>query len=97
MKMKNKEKIGWLEILFWIVIIALFIMILTRIFGNSATDIQIYLGFITSLITIMIFIAKHYRETGEIKRDIKYNFLRVKEDMKRIESKIDDLLINWGN
>ena len=90
--MKMKKDIKWLEVLFWVVIIILFIMILTRIFGNSATDTQIYLGFMTSLVAIMIFIAKHYRETGEIRRDMMYNFLKVKEDMIRIESKIDNLL-----
>lgn len=88
------RKIEWIEILFLIIIIILFVMILTRIFGNSATDVQIYIGFITSLVAIMIFIAKHYRETGEIRRDMRHNFQMVKEDINRIESKIDMLSKN---
>ena len=97
--MDKKGKIEWLEILIWIVLIILFIMILTRIFGSSATDLQIYTGFITSLVAIVLFMAKHYRETGEIKQDMKYGFEKVKNsftkvsgDINRIENKIDSLI-----
>jgi len=34
------KKINWLEILFWLIMIVLFIMILTKIVGSSATDFQ---------------------------------------------------------
>jgi len=34
------KKINWLEILFWLIMIVLFIMILTKIVGSSAIDVQ---------------------------------------------------------
>lgn len=96
--MQKKRKIEWLEILFWIIIIALFIMILTKMFGSSATEIQIYLGFITSVVVVMSFLAKHHREIGvmgvKIENNfekVKESFVKVREDMSRIENKIDDL------
>lgn len=96
--MDKKGKIEWLEILFWIILIILFIMILTRIFGKSATEIQIYIGFISGFIVIMGFITKHHREIGVMKSEMKHgfkrvgdSFTRVKEDMSRIETKIDNL------
>jgi len=89
--MIKQRKIELIEILFWIIIIALFIMILTRMFGKSATDIQIYLGFVAGLTMVMGFITKHHREIGEIKIIMKHNFAKVKEDMNRIENKIDKL------
>lgn len=99
MQKKNKGKIEWMEILFWVVIIALFIMILTKMFGSSATEIQIYLGFITSIVVVMSFLAKHHREIGVIETKIENNFekvkesfVKVREDMNRIENKIDVLI-----
>jgi len=59
--MKTK-KINWFEILFWVVILILVIMILTRIFGKSATDIQIYITIVMGMITIMGYILKMNRE-----------------------------------
>ncbi len=91
-KMEKQGKIEWLEILFWVVMIILFIMILTRVFGNSATEIQIFLGFVTGFMIIMGFIAKHHREIGEIKINMKHSFAKAKEDMDRMERKIDSLL-----
>lgn len=35
------NRIGILDILLFVIIISLFVMVLTRIFGNSATEIQI--------------------------------------------------------
>lgn len=90
--MDKKGKIEWMEILIWIIMIILFVMILSRVFGQSATEVQIYLGFVTFLVAIVLFMAKHYRETGEIKMGMKYSFAKVKEDMGRIEGKIDSLL-----
>ena len=99
MKMNKQGKIEWLEILFWIIMIILFIMVLTRVFGSSATEIQIYIGFISGFIVVMGFIAKHHREIGVMKSEMKRGFEKVrgsfdkvKGDMDRIESKIDSLL-----
>ena len=97
--MNKQGKIEWLEILFWIIIIVLFIMILTRVFGSSASDVQIYIGFVSGFIVVMGFIAKHHREIGVMKSEVKHGFEKVrgsfdkvKGDMDRIEGKIDSLL-----
>ena len=90
-KINKQGKIEWLEIFIWIVILILFGMILSRMFGKSATDVQIYIGFITSLVAIVLFMAKHYRETGEIKINMRHGFNKVREDIKRLENKIDGL------
>ncbi len=88
-------KINWLEILFWIVMIALFIMILSRLVGSSATDIQIYLGLFTGLFIIMGYIIKLIennsslnRELGEMKTNMVNSFERVKSDMNKINEDI---------
>ncbi len=82
------EKINWLEILFWIIILLLFIMILSRIFGKSATDIQIYVGFISGLLIIMSYIVKMNREIGEIRLQTANSFEKVREDMDKIKEKL---------
>ena len=52
------SKINWFEVLFWVILIVLIIMILTRIFGESATDIQIYITIVMGMITMMGYIVK---------------------------------------
>ena len=85
-------KINLLEVLFWIVMLALFIMILSRIFGNSATDIQVHVAFFSGLLIIaslvvstnnkvMSHLIKINREIGEIKSQMKTSFDKVKEDI----------------
>lgn len=63
-----KKEINWLNILFWIFVIALIIMILTRIFGNSATDIQIFISILGIFFTS---ITNLHRRVGRIESDIK--------------------------
>ncbi len=88
-----EKKINWLEILLWAIMVVLFIMILTRIFGNSATDIQIYLAFFSSLVLvagymissnnkIMSHIVKLNREVGEIKAEVN-SFRKDKEEVEK--------------
>lgn len=91
----EKKKIEWLEILFWMIMIVLFIMILTRIFGKSATDIQIYLAFFASLLIIMGRIiklnnnfGKLSREIGEFKIKTINSFDKIKEDINSIKKKL---------
>lgn len=100
MQKKNKGKIEWMEILFWAVIIALFIMILTKMFGSSATEIQIYLGFIISIVIVMLIyrVRNINNEFRDFKYHVKLSFNKVKEsfdkareDMNRVENKIDNL------
>ena len=88
----HKNKVEWIDIFFWIILIVLFTMVLTRVFGNSATDIQIYIAIITALAGIINYVAKHHREIGEIKIDMKHSFSKVRGDINRLEGKIDILL-----
>ena len=90
-----QNKIEPLEILLWIVMLILFYMILTRIFGHSATDIQIYLGFISGFLIIMGFFMrsndnynKLNREVGEIKISMTHSFQKIKEDINEIKNKL---------
>ena len=89
------KKLNWFEILFWIFIIILIIMILTRIFGKSATDTQIYITLIIvmltimgSLVKIMSYIVKMNREIGEIKVQMTNNFDSIKKDITLIKNKL---------
>lgn len=78
------KKIEWLEILFWIIMIILFIMILSRIFGHSATDIQIYITLVMGMITIMGYIMRMNREIEEIKIQMISSFKKVREDISKL-------------
>ena len=92
----SKKKINWFVIIFWAIIIILTIMILTRIFGNSATDVQIYITLIMGMLVIMGYIVKGNREIGEIKVGMQYiistgvkeGFTKIKEDMSLIKKKL---------
>lgn len=83
-----EKKINWLEVLLWIIMAVLFIMILSRMFGKSSTDIQIYLAFFSGLIIIMGYIGKLNREVGEIKIQMINSFKKVKEDTSLIKKKL---------
>lgn len=87
------RKINWLEILFWIILAVLIIMILTRIFGGSATDVQIYIAITTGMLTIMSYIVKMNREIGEIKIEMKHissgikqGFIKIREDINKLQN-----------
>tara|TARA_Y100000034_G_scaffold80413_1_gene96471 strand:+ start:2141 stop:2467 length:327 start_codon:yes stop_codon:yes gene_type:complete len=82
-KMKD-EGFGWLEVLFWIVMAVLVGMILTRVFGHSATDVQIYIGIVSGFFLITGYMMRMNREIGEIKVDMKHGFDRVGEEFGRV-------------
>lgn len=84
----DKEKINWFEVLFWILLIILVVMILTRISGSSATDTQIYIGITMITVTIMGYIVKMNREIGEIKIGLIHSFNKIKEDTDLIKRKL---------
>ena len=90
-----KKKIEWLEVLFWIVMVILFIMILTRIFGNSATDVQIYLAFFTSSLIIVGYLIKSNNNTNNLSRELEefkmktiHSFDNIKQDIILIKNKL---------
>ncbi len=64
----SKKKIDWLYMLFWVFVVIFIIMILTRIFGHSATDLQIFISISGIFFTS---IADLYRRIGNIESDIR--------------------------
>ncbi|MBU0460380.1 MAG: hypothetical protein KKH52_03690 [Nanoarchaeota archaeon] len=82
-------KIIWLDVLGIVFLIFAVYLILTTIFGNSATPIEVtlmlFLG-IGSLFGSQIY--KLNREVGEIKINMKYSFNKIKEDMDAIKKKL---------
>jgi len=98
----NKWSI-WDIMLFGIIIILL-IMIMTRIFRHSATEIQIYLGFISGFLIITGFIIKSLnnfsnlnREVGEIKINMKNSFEKVRIDINNLKSEVRADINNLKN
>lgn len=79
------KEINWLEILLWIILIAIFIMILTRIFGKSATDVQLYLGFFSGLLVVMGYLAKLNREFGEFKIEVRNALEQIREGINNLK------------
>lgn len=64
----GERNMNFLRILFWIFVIITFGMILTRIFGHSATDLQIFFGILSIFFTS---ITDLYRRMGRMESDIK--------------------------
>lgn len=82
-------KVIWLDVLGIVFLLFAIYLILTTIFGNSATPIEV---------TLMLFLGlgslfgsqlyKLNRELGEIKVSMKQSFERVKGDIKEIKGDI---------
>lgn len=86
------------EVLLFLIMAILLIMIMTRIFGHSATDIQIYIGVITGFFMMIGFIMKLFsnhgnlnREVGEMKIGMKNSFERVRDDFRMVREDIGGL------
>ncbi len=73
-------KINFLRILFWIFVIITFGMILTRIFGHSATDLQILIGILSIFFTNIVDL---YYRLGKIEMNMISSFARVESDIKK--------------
>lgn len=98
-----KTKFSWVELLAIILFLLSVYLILTRIFGQSATDLVIGVGLFTFL-GVLIYnnmsqIAKLSREVGEIKVGVKNGFEKVSVDMKRLSEGMqkvkNKLKIEW--
>ena len=85
-------KIPWLEILLVILFILSVYLILTRIFGHSATDLIISTSLFTFLGGLVYYILDHLiklnREFGEFKIKTISAFERLKEDINKIKLKL---------
>ncbi len=83
-------KIIWLDLIGIAFLIFAVYLILTTIFGNSATPIEVtlmlFLG-IGSLFGSQIY--KLNREVGEIKINMKHSFDKIKDDINSIKKKLN--------
>lgn len=88
----KKFKFSWIDILIIILFLLSLYLILTRIFGHSASDLTIiislstFLGSIIFKVSYIIFNLN--RETGEIKIQMKNSFQKVREDIDLIKKKL---------
>lgn len=82
--MKNTT-FTWTDALLIILFIAVLYLILTRIFGHSASDLSILIGLFTLLFTNQY---RLNREIGEVKMTMKHSFEKVKEDITAIRVKV---------
>jgi len=96
-KSKLMKVIDWiLNILIIVFLIGTVYMILWKILGDSPTDFQIIswaVGlFSAAVFKLFSFTYNMNREVGELKTGVKDGFRRIKEDI----GKIDDRLDNFG-
>lgn len=84
------SKIIWLDVLGIIFLLFAVYLILTTIFGNSATPIEvtviIFLG-LGSLFGSQLY--KLNREMGEMKVSVKHSFVRVKDDIHSVKEDVN--------
>lgn len=86
---KSMKMLNWiLNIIAWIALIIGIVFLLWKIFGNSPTDLQVIIPFIIFGIAKIWEINNNQKE---FEFEVKLSFSKVKEDMKRIENKIDNL------
>lgn len=76
-----KIKAHWLEITALVFFLLAVYLILTTIFGNSATPIEVTITLIGGL---SVLIYRMNREIGEIKTNMKHSFGKIKEDINLI-------------
>jgi len=83
-------KIIWLDVLGIAALIFAVYLILTTIFGNSATPIEVTLMLFLGLGSLFgSQIYKLNREVGEIKINMKHSFNNIKEDINSIKKKLN--------
>ncbi len=68
-----------------ILFVVVIYMILTRIFGHSATDLAIVIGLVVLLFTNQYGLN---REIGELRISIKHSFENVKNDIELIKRRL---------
>jgi len=74
--------------LFWILVGVLIFMLISRLTGHSATDVQIFLtifGLVFTSITDM------HRRIGSIESRVESGFKKVSEDMSLIKTKLNKI------
>ncbi|MBL7100459.1 MAG: hypothetical protein ISS23_00725 [Nanoarchaeota archaeon] len=98
-------KFKWINILLVLLFLLLVYLILTRIFGHSATDLIINITLFTFLggliyflnNNIMHYIIKLNREFGEFNIKTTNGFDNIKKDMVKLNKKFDGFKTNTFN
>lgn len=80
-----KTKFGWIDALSIALFILAVYLILTRIFGHSATDITIGITLFAILTNLLY---KLNREFGEFKVKTIYSFDKIKKDISDMKEKM---------
>lgn len=83
-----KDDVWLINIFVVFMVILTAYLVLTRLIGNSATDIQIM---ISLFLTLFSYNYKLNREVGELKTSTISSFDRVKSDATEIKNKISEL------
>ncbi len=81
-----KIKVRWPDIIALIFFLLAIYLILTIIFGHSATPIEVT---VTLFGGLAFLVYRINREVGEVKISIKYGFKKIKEDMDIIKGNMD--------
>ncbi|MAH47817.1 hypothetical protein CMI37_18490 [Candidatus Pacearchaeota archaeon] len=77
-----------LDVLFWIALIVGVVMIIWRIFGNSSSYVEVLAPFVVMSV-LKIWAVNN--ELKDFKYQVRLSFDKVRNDMGRIENKIDGL------
>lgn len=78
----QKIKFDWVDVLIIALFVIVIYMVLTRIFGHSATDLAIMMGLFALLFMNQY---KINREIGEIKTTMKRSFEKVKHEISLLK------------
>lgn len=94
------RRFSWFDIIIILLFLFSVYLILTRIFGNSASDLSIIVSLISfsgSLIArVMYAVYNLNREIGEFKIRTAHGFQKVKDDMTFVKSGIEFLKNDIG-
>ncbi len=81
----EKNKFTWIDGLIVLIFMVVVYMLLTRIFGHSATDLAITVGLFVLLFTNQY---KINREMGELKSNMAHSFNKIREDVGLIRTRL---------
>lgn len=79
-----KTKFGWLDVLLIILFLLSVYLILTKLFGHSATPIEITFSVFVVLGGLMY---KINREIGEIRIKMINGFIKIREDINKLRKR----------
>ena len=77
-----------LNILFWIALIAVVILILWRIFGNSPSDLSIIIGLGSMILFKIWAISDDFKD---FKYEVKSSFTKAKTDISNLKTDFKEL------